>query len=77
MKPLKLFLVIAFVFTLNNFAQTGLINKFDLQQNDLAITRPAQPNQYMDKIGQKAALLGYENGSFEMWIWPWKSSNKL
>lgn len=72
MNPLKLFLVIAFVFTLNNFAQTGLINKFDLQQNDLAITRPAQPNQYMDKIGQKAALLGYENGSFEMWIWPWK-----
>src|SRR3990170_1675612 len=72
MKPLKLFLVIAFVITLNNFAQTGLINKFGLQQNDLAITRPAQSNQYMDKIGQKAALLGYENGSFEMWIWPWK-----
>ncbi len=72
MKSLKLFLVIAFVITLNNFAQTGLRNKFDLQQNDIAITRPAQPNQYMDKIGQKAALLGYENGSFEMWIWPWK-----
>jgi glycogen debranching enzyme len=26
----------------------------------------------MDKIGSKSALMGFENGSFEMWIWPWK-----
>lgn len=68
----KFFLIIVFVCTFNSIAQTGLVNKFDLRQNDLMITRPAQPNQYMDKIGQKAALLGYENGSFELWIWPWK-----
>jgi glycogen debranching enzyme len=72
MKSLKFFLLIVLVGTINNNSQTGLINKFELKQNDLLITRPAQPNQYMDKIGQKAALLGYENGSFEMWIWPWK-----
>ena len=72
MRPLKIFLVITFIITINNFAQTGLINKFEIKQNDLTITRPAQLNQYMDKIGRKAALLGYENGSFEMWIWPWK-----
>lgn len=54
------------------FAQNGFIPKFELLQNDLTLTRPAQPNQYMDKIGQKAALLGFESGSFEMWIWPWK-----
>lgn len=53
-------------------AQNGLINKFEIKPNDIALTRPAQQNQYMDKIGRKAALMGYENGSFEMWIWPWK-----
>ena len=72
MRQLKYFLVITFIVTLNISAQTGLINKFEIKQNDLEVTRPAQPNQYMDKIGQKAALLGFESGSFEMWIWPWK-----
>ncbi|MBI5730235.1 MAG: hypothetical protein HY963_03770 [Ignavibacteriales bacterium] len=72
MRQLKLSVILLLIIKLNLSAQTGLINKFDLQQNDLAITRLAQPNQYMDKIGQKAALLGFENGSFEMWIWPWK-----
>lgn len=65
------FLLLAILFA-NLSAQTGLINKFQIKQNDLTITRPAQQNQYMDKIGQKAALLGFESGSFEMWIWPWK-----
>jgi hypothetical protein len=46
--------------------------KFPLHKNDIELTRTAQPNQYFDKIGRKAALMGYENGSFEMWIWPWK-----
>jgi len=72
MKNYKTIFLILTIFLANLSAQTGLINKFEIKQNDLTITRPAQPNQYMDKIGQKAALLGYENGSFEMWIWPWK-----
>ncbi|MCX6169786.1 MAG: hypothetical protein NTX65_10625 [Ignavibacteriales bacterium] len=72
MKRIKLFLVFTFIVTLNISAQNGLINKFELKKNNLLLTRLAQPNQYMDKIGQKAALLGFENGSFEMWIWPWK-----
>ena len=67
----SVFLMLTILFT-SLTAQTGLINKFEIKQNNLTITCPAQPNQYMDKIGQKAALLGYENGSFEMWIWPWK-----
>ena len=65
-------IVLAIMFHSLLFAQYGLIPKFDLPQNDLTLTRPTQPNQYMDKIGQKAALLGFESGSFEMWIWPWK-----
>ncbi|PKL82297.1 MAG: hypothetical protein CVV24_10795 [Ignavibacteriae bacterium HGW-Ignavibacteriae-3] len=72
MRQSKLIFIFTIVLTINLSAQSGLVNKFDVKNNDLTITRPAQPNQYMDKIGQKAAMIGFENGSFEMWIWPWK-----
>ncbi len=53
-------------------AQSGYVKKFELNKNDLEISRLAQPNQYFDKIGLKAALMGFESGNFEAWIWPWK-----
>ena len=57
----------------NAFSQeSGLIPKFELKSNKIELSRIAQPHQYFDKIGRKAALMGYENGSFEMWVWPWK-----
>ena len=67
-KTLLLFLLSAFCLS----AQTGLTKKFGIPYNDLSLTRAAQPHQYMDKIGTKAAAIGFENGTFEMWIWPWK-----
>jgi len=48
------------------------IPAFALDKNDIEINRLAQPSQYFDKIGTQAGLMGLENGSFEMWIWPWK-----
>ncbi len=60
---------------INFFAQdgqSGLIPKFKLYKNNIELTRPAQPAQYFDRIGRKAALMGFEDGSFEMWVWPWK-----
>jgi glycogen debranching enzyme len=53
-------------------AAEGLVPTFPLQPNDLTIARLAQPGQYFDKIGERAGLMGFESGSFEMWIWPWK-----
>jgi glycogen debranching enzyme len=53
-------------------AQNAIVPRFPLNKNVLTLIRTAQPNQYTDRIGQKAALMGYESGSFEMWIWPWK-----
>jgi glycogen debranching enzyme len=58
-------------------AQSGkpaerFISAFELRPNDLELTRPAQPDQYFDKIGRRAGLMGYESGSFELWVWPWK-----
>jgi glycogen debranching enzyme len=48
------------------------IPAFALEKNDIEITRLAQPTQYFDRIGRQAGLMGSEDGSFEMWIWPWK-----
>ncbi len=48
------------------------IPTFAFHKNDLEISRTAQPTQYFDKIGPKAGLIGYEDGRFELWVWPWK-----
>jgi len=56
----------------NSAQDKRLIKKFDLIKNDLELSRTASANQYMDKIGLKAALMGSESGNFEMWIWQWK-----
>ena len=50
----------------------GLISAFEIRPNNLELTRLAQPDQYFDKIGRRAGLMGYESGQFEMWVWPWK-----
>lgn len=70
---MKKALVIALLFAFNIFAQqNALTKKFIIPENDLTLTRAAQPHQYFDKIGTKSALMGFENGTFELWIWPWK-----
>ena len=66
----SLFLLIGLPLT--GLAQTGTIAAFALEQNDLTVVRLAQPLQYFDKIGERAGLMGYEGGTFEAWIWPWK-----
>ena len=45
---------------------------FEIKPNDLELSRLAQPYQYFDKIGKRAGLMGYESGTFEAWVWPWK-----
>ncbi len=48
------------------------IAAFPFKANDLELSRPAEPTQYFDKIGPRAAVMGFESGQFEAWIWPWK-----
>jgi len=68
----KTFLIILLI-SLSISAQQGtLTKKFVIPSNDLSLTRSAQPHQYMDKIGSKSAVIGFENGTFELWVWPWK-----
>src|SRR5438034_5101883 len=52
--------------------QSGFLPSFPLYPNDLELTRLSQPFQYFDKIGTRAGIMGYESGTFEMWVWPWK-----
>lgn len=73
MNALKKVTFFVFLFTFALEAQQNILpKKFVIPSNNLTLTRSAQPHQYMDKIGTKAALMGFENGTFEMWIWPWK-----
>ena len=67
----SLLIILLFAFGLSA-QQPGLTKKFDIPSNDLTLHRTAQSHQYFDKIGTKSALMGFENGTFEMWIWPWK-----
>ena len=65
---------LVFFFVLASFstAQDGLIPEFEIERNDLTLSRPAQPNTYFDKAGHKFALLGLESGTFEAWAYPLK-----
>ena len=67
-------LIFILLLSITTFAnsQTSMIPSFALHPNDLELTRPAQPLQYFDKIGRRAGIMGYESGTFEMWVWPWK-----
>jgi len=53
-------------------AQEGLVPDFDIERNDLTLSRLAQPNTYFDKVGPKFAILGLESGIFEAWAYPLK-----
>ncbi|MFC1563856.1 amylo-alpha-1,6-glucosidase [candidate division KSB1 bacterium] len=53
-------------------AQEGLVNSFEIKENDLTLKRLAQPYTYFDKAGRKFGILGYESGSFEAWAYPLK-----
>lgn len=72
---IRITIIISLFLLISLFAQDGqrgLIPKFELKKNDIELTRLAQPSQYFDRIGRKAALMGFEDGTFEMWVWPWK-----
>lgn len=49
-----------------------LPDKFALNANPLELTRAVRPNVYFDAVGRKAAILGYESGVFESWVFPFK-----
>jgi glycogen debranching enzyme len=48
------------------------IPKFDLKKSGLELERRAQAGTFFDVVGRKSAVAGYENRSFEAWVYPLK-----
>jgi len=67
-----IFIISGIILSQSKDTTLGLVPKFQIKHNDIELTRLAQANEYFDKIGRKAALMGHQDGSFEMWVWPWK-----
>ena len=53
-------------------APVGVVPRFALDANPIALRGPARPDRYMEASGRRAALLGREDGSFEAWVYPLK-----
>ena len=55
-------------------AQTSFapIPAFPLDRNPLVIRQPAQPNRPFSVTGERGAILGQQDGSFELWLLPVK-----
>src|SRR5438093_6175317 len=48
------------------------IDRFPLRASRLELARPAHAGAFYDVIGRRSALFGYENRSFEAWVYPLK-----
>lgn len=46
--------------------------KFNLKKSGLELSRRAQAGTFFDVVGRKSAVAGYENRSFEAWVYPLK-----
>ena len=67
-------LLLIFSFTLGVKAQMDatLTPKFNLRKSGLELRRSAQAGTFFDVVGRKSAAAGYENRSFETWVYPLK-----
>ncbi|MDQ7040554.1 MAG: GH116 family glycosyl hydrolase [Rhodothermus sp.] len=50
----------------------GLVPRFERPTGRLVLTRPTQAGAFLDVVGRRAALLGYEHRAFEVWVYPLK-----
>ncbi len=53
------------------------IQKFEIYDNPIQLTRRVSPRTYCESVGRQAAILGEEQGLFEAWVYPMKILSKL
>jgi hypothetical protein len=53
------------------------VARFPLETDAVTLTGPARAGVYLGDEGRRAALLGDETGSFEVWVWPLKLVRNL
>ena len=69
---LTLCLLLIFSFKLGVKAQMPATPKFNLRKSGLELERHTQAGTFFDVVGRKSAVAGYENRSFEAWVYPLK-----
>jgi hypothetical protein len=51
-------------------APLQLVPKFPLTKSGLELERRTHPGAFLDVLGRKSAVLGYEHRQFEAWVYP-------
>src|SRR5918911_2518960 len=73
---LRPILCLLFIFSFNVGAEAQMsaatTPKFNLKQSGLELERRAQAGTFFDVVGRRSAVAGYENRSFEAWVYPLK-----
>jgi hypothetical protein len=73
-KAIRILILMALPVPLVSFAQMALstISAFPLDTNPLVIRRAAQVNKPFSVTGERGAILGQQDGTFELWLLPVK-----
>ncbi len=53
-------------------APTGWIQRFDLPESGLSLSRHTEVGRFFDVAGRRSAAFGYENRALEVWAYPLK-----
>jgi glycogen debranching enzyme len=53
------------------------VPRFPLGRSGLELARPAQRGRFLDVVGRRSALFGYETGPLEAWVYPLKIVDDL
>src|SRR5438045_3317849 len=56
---------------------TQLVPKFPLTKSGLELERRTQPGAFLDVLGRKSAVLGYEHRALEAWVYPLQVLDRL
>ncbi|HEX8149557.1 MAG TPA: GH116 family glycosyl hydrolase [Pyrinomonadaceae bacterium] len=72
MKPLLLILLLSSLFQTIAHAQqpARLVPKFPFPQSGLRLERRTRPGAFLDVLGRKSAVFGYEHRQLEAWAYP-------
>lgn len=53
------------------------VKRFNVLNNEIQLERQVSPQTYCESVGRKAAIFGYEQGVFEVWVYPFKIVSDL
>jgi hypothetical protein len=70
--PLLLVVALGPVSPLRAEASPSEVVRFPLGKSGLELARPAQRGRFLDVVGRRSALFGYETGPLEAWVYPLK-----